>query len=354
MTPNSQAFVFILAGGSGERFWPLSRKDKPKQLLQLFSNQTLLGDTLKRVQNLAPTEQTFILTNQAQKELTKNLLPTMAESQILAEPAKRDTAPAAALATAIAYARDPEAVVVLLPSDQLIKNEKAFQQNLLDAIHLAAQSSSIMTLAIPPTYAATGFGYMELGEEFITGETTKFQHVKRFVEKPDLVRAQDYKEAGNYFWNAGIFIWKASTFLKEAQRLCPELAEFVENFPTHSSEAYIEKKFPLLPKISIDYALMEKASSVIAARATFDWDDVGSWSSLADHLPKDSEMNVQQGTTTLLDSKNNTIYSPHKHVSLCGVSDLVIVETEDALLICHKDRVQDVKKLLPHVPDHLL
>jgi mannose-1-phosphate guanylyltransferase len=355
MNTQPDTYIFILAGGSGERFWPLSRKKKPKQLLSLFSEKTLLEESLERIKGLIPESKVFILTNCEQKQITLDALRTFPSEQLLAEPAKRDTAPAAALATALAYSQNPEAVVVLLPSDQLIKKTGAFQQNLQDALLIASLTDSIITLAIPPAYPATGFGYLELATPFeSSGLSTRFRHVSRFVEKPNISLAKEYLASGNYSWNAGMFVWKASTFLKEARRLCPELAGFVESFPRENSACYIEEKFPQLPKISIDYALMEKASSVLAAEADFDWDDVGCWTSLGDHLPKDSSGNVMPRTSSLLGAFNNIVHSDKKHVALCGVSDLVVVETDDALLICHRDSVQDIKKLLPQMPQDLL
>jgi mannose-1-phosphate guanylyltransferase len=354
-TFSTDSYIFVLAGGSGERFWPLSRKKKPKQLLRLFSDNTLLGDTLSRVKGLAPASQVLVLTNQEQKEITLGCLVNFPEHLIITEPAKRDTAPAAALATAIAYSRNPDAIVVLLPSDQLVKNVEAFRRNLQDSVKMAATTGSIITLAIPPTYPATGFGYLELTEAWPTTEcSTHFQRVSRFVEKPNVEQAREYVSSGLFSWNAGMFIWKASTFLQEARRLCPDLAAFVEEFPKESAEEYINSRFPLLPKISIDYALMEKASSVLAAKTEFDWDDVGCWTSLSDHLPGDSTANVLSPHCSVLESSNNIVYSPKKHVALCGVSDLVVVETEDALLICHRDKVQDIKKILPSLPPELL
>jgi len=351
---NADLFIFVLAGGSGERFWPLSRKQKPKQLLGLFSERTLLEETLLRVEGVAPASQILILTNEAQKQTLLDALPGISPDRVIAEPAKRDTAPAAALATALAWSQNPDSIVVLLPSDQLVKNIEAFRRNLHDSIRAAAETKAIVTLAIQPTHPATGFGYLELAEELPASGSTRFHRVSRFVEKPALEKAQEYLQSGSFQWNAGMFIWKASTFLVEAERQSPELAAFIRNFPKSGADAYIADKFPTLPKISVDYAIMEKAAQVLAARSDFDWDDVGCWTSLADHLPADASGNVVQGKVISLESSGNIVYSPAKTVALCGVSDLIVVETPDALLVCHRDKVQEIKKLLPALPPDLL
>ncbi|MDR2462732.1 MAG: mannose-1-phosphate guanylyltransferase, partial [Verrucomicrobiales bacterium] len=272
-----EVFVFILAGGSGERFWPLSRRELPKQLLRLFSEKTLLEETLNRVAPLAPADHVYILTNHQQRDATLRALPRFPAAQLIVEPAKRDTAPAAALATAIAYARNPKAVVVLLPVDQLIKNIAAFQKNIRDAARRAADSEDLLTVAIPPTYPATGFGYLKLSataQQVADGDTI-FHRVEHFVEKPDLAAATEYLASAQYAWNAGMFVWQAAAFHREASRSAPELAAFIHNFPADGQDNFIKTHFPALPKISIDYAIMEKAASVSAAQSDFDWDDVG-------------------------------------------------------------------------------
>ncbi len=347
--------IFIMAGGSGERFWPLSRKTTPKQLLRLFSDESLLGETVQRVKSLVPEEQLIILTNAAQVEATQAALPAFPAAQIIGEPAKRDTAPAAALATAFAYRQNKEATVILLPADQLIKNVAAFQHNLTDVATRAASSHSLLTLAIEPKFASTGFGYLELGDSVCTGEhQTDIFKVTRFVEKPDLAHAESYLAAGNYAWNAGMFAWSAQAFLKIADEHCPELSEFIRNFPQGDCTTYLQEAFTNLPKISVDYAIMEKAASVEAAKAVFDWDDVGAWTALPDHLEKDDHNNALRGSTSTLDAKGNILFSTGRHIAVCGASDLVVVETKDAVLVCHKDQVQMIKNLLPGLPEQLL
>lgn len=355
MPPLEHAFVFIMAGGSGERFWPLSRQATPKHLLRLFSSQTLLEQTVRRLEGLVAPDRLFILTNHSQVGVIREALPFFPPGQILAEPAKRDTAPAAALATGFARARDREALVLLLPADQVIADAEAFRRNLRDAAVFAAAGSSFLTLAIKPTWPATGFGYLELGPRLPESTAhTSLRRVARFVEKPDAARARAYVEDGRHAWNAGMFLWKAETFLAEARRSCPELAPFIENFPAGDPAPYLAGHFAQLPKISVDFAIMEKAASVVCAEASFDWDDVGAWTALPAHLPQDESGNTVRGTAALLEARNNIVLSTGRPVALCGVSDLVVVEAPDALLVCHRDKVQDVKKLLALLPKDVL
>lgn len=347
-------YVFILAGGSGERFWPLSRQRKPKHLLRLFSKKTLLEETLTRFDGIIPPENLFILTNKVQLEELKQAIPHFSEKQIVIEPAKRDTGPATALATAIAYSKKPNAKIGLFPSDALIQGVPTFQKHLRDSIQLLDQENAFISFAIPPRYPSTGFGYLEYGSALAPGaEKTPFVNVQRFVEKPTLASAKEYIASGNFGWNGGIFLWKAETYLQESMRLVPEFATFIREYPSSDPAAYLETRFVKLPKISVDYALMEKAQRVIAAKTSFDWDDVGSWTAIQDHLGSDSDKNLHVGKVYSLDSHSNIVHASSRTVALCGVDNLVVVETADAILVCHRDKVQEIKKLHPQLPPEL-
>ncbi|MDZ4814672.1 MAG: sugar phosphate nucleotidyltransferase [Verrucomicrobiota bacterium] len=348
-------FAFIMAGGSGERFWPLSRNKTPKHLLRLFKGKTLLEQTVNRVEGIVRSDQIYILTNQAQREELLKALPGFNPDRVIAEPAKRDTAPAVALANAIAHKRDPDAVITLLAADHIIHDVTTFQRNLLDSVLAASRSDGLFTFAIKPSWASTGYGYLSLGKETEKGKQgTAFFAVDRFVEKPDTETAQHYVQSGNYAWNSGMFVWKVSTFLKEVETHAPELASFINDFPEGNFLDYLADRFPTLPKTSIDYAIMEKAGAVIAARADFDWDDVGSWTSLPTHLGQDDAGNTVTGPATFVDSRNNIVHSNGRMIALCGVDDLVVVDAGDAVLVCHRDKVQEIKKLMPHLPKELL
>lgn len=340
--------IFIMAGGSGERFWPLSRTKLPKHLLRLLSDQTLLEMTVRRVEGLVPWERVFVLTNAAQAGAVREELSFLPAENILVEPEKRDTAPACALATGLARARDPEAVCALLPADAMIHKVSVFQRQLAQAALLASENKALVTFAIPPTCPSTAFGYLHLGDP--RGEALS---VVRFVEKPDLPTAEAYCRSGKYGWNAGMFLWRASVFLGEVDRLVPELGEFIRDFPAGDPTEFLAERFAALPKISVDYAVMEKASEVLAVKAQYDWDDVGSWTALPGHLGHDDDGNTLRGEVVPLAAKNNVVISTGRTVALCGVEDLVVVETADAVLVCHRDAVQDIKKLQPLLKESL-
>lgn len=351
----STPFAFVMAGGSGERFWPMSRQKTPKHLLRLLDERTLLETTIARLEGVVPKEHTFVLTNAAQLEGTVAALPGISAANIIAEPAKRDTAPACALATAIARASAPDAVCIVLPADAMIHDVATFRNQLRDAIGTAAAGDAIVTLGIPPAFPSTGFGYLETGKHLPDGpHGSRVRHLLRFVEKPDLDTATRYVRDGHFFWNAGIFLWRAETFLGEARRQKPELAGFIEGLPSLAAlPAWLAEKFPHLPKISVDYAIMENAASVVTILADFDWDDVGAWTALPSHLGLDPHGNSIRGPVVQHASGGNIAVSNGRMIALCGVHDLVVVETPDAILVCHKDAVQHVKNLQPLLPPEL-
>jgi mannose-1-phosphate guanylyltransferase len=349
-----KTYACIMAGGSGERFWPLSRVATPKHLVPLLGERTMLEETVRRVEHALPPEQIFVLTNAAQIDACRAAVPHLAPAQFIAEPAKRDTAPACALGTALVRSLDPDAVVVFLPADALIKDAATFGAQLLQASALAAKDDVIVTFGIRPDHPSTRFGYLEAGAALPDSTAgCPFFHAERFVEKPDAARAAGYLASGRFFWNAGIFLWRTGTFVREAEKNQPELARFIAGFPKGDATSYIAKHFPALPKISVDYAIMEKAARVAVAEARFDWDDVGSWTALPAHLPLDAQGNTIQGTVALHDAENNIVIARGRTIALCGVRDLIVVETEDAILVCHRDAAEKVKALQPHLPDQV-
>lgn len=349
-----KTYACIMAGGSGERFWPLSRVATPKHLVPLLSERTLLEETVRRVEQAVPSSHIFVLTNASQIEACRAVLPHFKPGQFIAEPAKRDTASACALGTALVRSLDPEAVVIFLPADALIKDAATFAHQVKKAAALAATHDTIVTFGIRPDHASTRFGYLEAGHSQPESEAScPFFRVERFIEKPDLVHAEKYLEGGKHFWNAGIFLWKTGTFLREARHWKPELADFIEHFPKTHPETYIAEKFPRLPKISVDYAIMEKAERVAMAEARFDWDDVGSWTALPAHLPVDDQGNTLKGAVTVHDSSGNIVISQKRLIALCGVHNLIVVETDDAILVCHRDAAEQIKQLHPNLPDQV-
>jgi mannose-1-phosphate guanylyltransferase len=335
----------------------MSRSSSPKHLLRLFSDRTLLEATILRLKGVVRDGNIWILTNRAQVPLIRKALPGFPRDRIVAEPARRDTGPAAALATGLVRARCPDGVVALLPADALIKDTARFARQLTQAFRWAGDggrskaSRSLITFAIPPTYNATGYGYQELGARIARGaDGSRLLRVKRFVEKPDEATARRYVKSGRYAWNAGIFVWGVGRFLAEAERSAPVLAAFIRAFPAGNPARYLARRFASLPRVSVDYAVLEKAESVATVVARFDWDDVGSWTALPKHLFCDNSGNTCRGSVVSLDTSNTVAVSTGRIIALCGVKDLVVVETRDAVLVCHRDAVQEIKRLLPLLP----
>ena len=355
----AETYALILAGGSGTRFWPLSRDSRPKQLLNLFGDTTLLNQTIDRLSGLIPKENILILTNKLQEEAVRQVASDLPPENIFAEPAKRDTGPAVALGAGLIAARNPEATMVILPADQLIQDVAEFHSVMADAIQTAANTDALVTIGIKPTWACPSFGYVERGKKAdISGlNLTHSPHeVVKFREKPNPQLAEQFLRQGNFAWNAGMFIWSIPTVINELTRHTPQLANFVSEIRKSSDvQATVDAQFPELTAISIDYALMENATRVLNIEATFDWDDVGSWISVSKYLPQDPVNNATNSPLVEIDSQNNIVFTKSKdtQVALLGVNDLIIVQTEDALLIANRHKADDIKKLIDKLPKEL-
>jgi len=351
-------YALVLAGGSGERFWPLSRKATPKQLLRLFSSQSLVEETVRRLDGFVPQENILILTNQEQEAAIRALLPGHPENNILAEPAKRDTAAAVALGTGWVAARDHAAIMLVLPADHLIANRAAFQETLALAADAAEETSELVTIGIKPTWACPGFGYIEQGKPIHLrnrADNDAIHRVLRFREKPNLDLAESFLRKGNFRWNAGMFVWSVPTVLREFNRHAPELADFISQVraPENFEKALCER-FSKLPRISFDYAIMEKADRVLVVEASFDWDDIGSWRAVANYFEKDKQGNAANCAITTLNSSNNIVFEENGiAIALLGVHDLIVVRTQDALLICHRHEAERIKDLIGKIPPEL-
>lgn len=354
-------YVLILAGGSGERFWPLSRRARPKQLLKLFSEKSLLEETLARLSGLAQPDRTLVLTNREQEAAVRAMLPQLPAENIVAEPAKRDTAAAIALALGWVARRDPGATMIVLPADHVIRNAEAFRDDLRAAVRAAVETRALITIGIKPTWACPGFGYIELDESAPMGSAQEegrptFFNVARFREKPAPELAQTFLERGHFRWNAGMFIWSVPAALSEFSKQMPELADFIAQVKSAPDFAKVlETRFAELPKISIDYAIMERAGHVLCLEAGFDWDDVGTWTAVANYLEKDECDNAANCAPTAHASRDNIVFSddPRRTIALLGVNDLIVVQTADATLICHRQEAEKIKQLVGRVPETL-
>lgn len=350
-------YALILAGGSGTRFWPLSRNAKPKQLLDLFGKGTMLRQAVERLGDLVPAENIFILTNHLQEAEVRRQVPEIPAQNIVAEPARRDTAPAVALGIGLIAARDPQANMIIIPSDSLILDDAAFRNLAEDALKLAGTENALMTIGIKPTWACPSYGYIErAGKLNAAGLTHDCYEVVRFREKPDTTTAATYLASGNFTWNAGMFIWNVAHARAQLAAHAPELADFICRLTqAQDVTSFITTEFPALTPISIDFALMEKADRVLNFEATFDWDDVGSWISVGKYLPTDEQQNAANSPLNALNAGGNIVFTDSgKRVALVGVDDLIVVDTGDALLVARKDCADDIKKVVAQLPEKLV
>ena len=345
-------YIVIMAGGSGTRFWPLSRTKNPKQLMSVFGGKSMLQRTVERVLPLAP-KRIMIVTNIHQAAETARQLAeyTSVPIDIVAEPIGRNTAPAIALAARIIGHHDSASTMIVLPADHYIRNETEFCRIVKAAVE-AASSGSLITLGIEPTRPETGYGYIEAETSDSFGTASP---VKRFVEKPDGAKAMEFLEAGNFYWNSGMFIWKTAVILKELSVQMPDLAAAVgrisfgaDNWRLESLQPQIDSLYESIKGESIDYGVMERAASVKVIPAGFGWSDVGSWSALPEVIAADKDGNVAIATAGLIsiDSSDSLVYTNGKMSALIGVDNLIVVDTADAILVCRKDRAQDVKKVV--------
>jgi mannose-1-phosphate guanylyltransferase len=346
------AYAVIMAGGSGTRFWPLSRRRRPKQLLPLFGKGTLLEQTVERIRSLIPAERTYVLTNELLRHEVQRRSPGIPRDQVVAEPVSRNTAPAIGLAAHEILRRDPDGLMVVLPSDHVIQKPGVFRQCLRAACQLGSIEGRSVVVGLKPTEPHTGYGYVRLGARAGRVNGQEVFRVARFTEKPPLATARRYVASGRYLWNGGMFIWRASTLLHNLEKYQPAMArglgEIAAAGGTRSPKT-LRRLYPRLQNISVDFALMEKISNVYAVAAEIGWSDVGSWSVAHDLKPKDSDGNVRPRHALCLHSQGNMIVSPRKFVVAVGVERLIIVETDDALLVCARDHAQDVGKAVQNL-----
>ena len=345
-------YAVIMAGGSGTRFWPASRQKRPKQLLSLTGQRSLLQQTVDRLAPLVPPERVLVVTGRAHAEQVGEQLPGLPPENILAEPMGRNTAAACGLAAAWVARRDPGAVCLVLPADHLITDETLFISTLERAAQLAASQEVLVTLGLTPRFPATGFGYIETGE-VADPAPPAVSRVAAFHEKPDLATAQAYLDGGKHLWNSGMFAWRAERLLAELERHLPELAsglaELAPALGTPEQDAALDRIYPGLPSISVDHGVLEKCSHLLVVKADFGWSDVGSWEAMGELWDLDLNGNAnQQGIERIhaVDSRGNLVSAGDRLVALLGVKDLVAVVTDDVLLIAPRSRCQEVGRLL--------
>ena len=351
-------YAVIVAGGRGTRLWPASRKTNPKQVKPFVGDETMLQKTYARICQIVPPERVLVVTNVDYKEEISGQLPDLADSQFILEPEARNTAPAVGLAAAVLAKRDPEATMLNVWSDHYIRNEDEYKKMVLLADEaLKTYPQYLIDVVAKPEYAATGYGYLEAGDELTKQGSVAIYKAARFVEKPDLPTAQQYLSAGKYFWNTAIFVWKAKTLLELYRQFAPEMYEGLikirSAWDTPEQSAVMQEIFPTLDKISIDYAIFEKAPDIALIPTDLGWRDVGSWQAVYDVLAEigGGQSVVQQGKVIAIDTKDALIFNENKDklVAVVGLKDVVVVDTPDALLVMKKSQDQDVKKIVEQI-----
>lgn len=341
----------IMAGGRGERFWPASRQATPKHLLPIVGDRPMLTQTVARAARVVPPGRILVVTTGEQLAGVRAACPEVPAANVVVEPVGRDTAPAAGLALLLVKARSPGAAFALLPADHVIRDEAAYARQLEAAFAAAEGGDVLVTLGIRPTSPATGFGYIEFGEPWANAPASGARAVRRFVEKPDRAAAEGYLASGRYLWNAGMFVWRVPVMEAGLRRHAPELHAGLVALEADAAArgwpAALTAGYAGLRRISIDYALMEKSDNVVVLPAAFDWDDVGAWPAVANHYPTDAAANVLRGLAAVEGGARNIVISSEGHLTaVVGASDLVVVHTPDATLVCPRDRAQDIKALL--------
>ena len=357
----SDRFVIIMAGGRGERFWPVSREKTPKQLIRLLGERSFLQQAVDRVRALVPVDQILIITNAVQAAEVRRQLPELPRENVIGEPVGRDTCAAVTLGAAVVGARSTTAVMAVLPADHVIHDEKGFRQVLSDAFDIASRGQVIVTIGIQPTGPETGYGYIHSGDVLpapTSGKALKtpFFKVERFVEKPSLEKAQEYVASGHYRWNAGMFVWSFVTLTNALSVHQPEMHQACQRWFAAAAkgprrlETVLAQEYPEIRKISVDFALMEKAQNVIVADGRFDWDDLGAWPALARHLKQDAEGNAAIGEMVHVDAARNIVFDGRTRgrtpITLVGVKDSILVLTDDATLVAAKSESQKIKDLV--------
>ncbi len=343
-------YAVIMAGGIGSRFWPRSKEKTPKQLLKIFGDKTMIQETVSRLEGLVEKNDIFIITNKVQKLEIQNQLPELPADNIIEEPFGRNTAAAIGLASTIIGSKHKDAVTIVLPADHMIREKDEFHNTLLTAAKFAYDQKGLVTIGIVPTRPETGYGYIQIDENEISNEVYK---VLTFAEKPNYATAVRFLESGDFFWNSGMFIWRVDTILEEIKLYIPELFEGLEvlskDLNTPNYDKTLVNVYGQLRNISIDYGVMEKSKRVYLTKGTFSWSDVGSWEEVYQLSPKNENGVAVNGKVFTDMTVDSFIYSPEKFAAVIGVDNLIVINTDDALLICRRDQAQEVKKVVDHL-----
>lgn len=350
---NKDHYVAIMAGGIGSRFWPMSRAAYPKQFLDILNTgKTLIQGTYERFRKFIPAENIFIVTSDEYVEIVREQLPEMAAANIVAEPSRKNTAPCVAYISYKLRELNPNSQLICAPADHLILDETAFTKVCLEALSFVSEHKALVTLGIKPTHPNTGYGYIQFEQPSVAHNVYK---VKTFTEKPNTELAKTFVSSGEFLWNAGIFVWRVANIIHAFEQYLPEMAEVFEaekkNFNSTGEKMAIEKIYPICTNISIDYGIMEKADNVYIIPSSFGWSDLGTWNSAYENMEKDYLGNAVAGKQVMvIDAKDNMVHVPNnKLVLLQGLNDYIIVDTEDVLMICKKEKEQEIKQYVAEV-----
>lgn len=343
-----------MAGGSGTRFWPRSRVAKPKQYLSLFGDQSLIQESVQRFANFIPEESIFVVSAKSQQTVLESQTVNLPKSNLIFEPVGKNTLPAIGLAALFIAEKDANGVMIVSPSDHLIQNNQLFQQCIESAALIAEQKDGIVTIGITPKYPATGYGYVQTANEIQIGQSIRSFAVSRFVEKPNVEVATGYLKQGGFFWNSGIFVFKVSVFLNAVQQFAPalyaDLLRIKAEMGTENFETTLDQIYRQVESISIDYGILEKASNVFLVQGDFVWNDLGSWEEVYKYdQRKDENQNASAGEVVLIDTKNSYVYAPNSLVALVGMDDVIVVQEGDTILVCKRDRAEDIKAVVGEI-----
>ena len=343
-------YALIMCGGSGSRFWPKSRKAYPKQFLNPLGSDTMIQSTFSRISNLIPIENIYVVTNKNYVDIILRQLPELKADNLIVEPMQKETATCIGHSAVRLMKKDPEAVMIVLPSDHHIENEKEFISTLQQGMLIAETSKSLITIGVKPTRPETAYGYIQTGKK-VDGEwPIDTYKVKRFTEKPNKEKALEFIEKGRYLWNSGMFIWKASSLIKQYKKHLPDVYESLkkirDGLGSDNETSVIEAEYEKIEGISIDYGIMEKSKDVCVMECNFKWDDIGNWTAMERYMDKDDWGNQIKGKFIHMDARDCIVCGEKRLIAAIGINDLVIVDTDDVLLICRRERDQDIKELL--------
>lgn len=343
-------YTLIMAGGSGTRFWPRSKTQKPKQYLNIFGESSLLQDTIERFATFTERENIYIVSSATQAKVLEEQTPMLPKQNLIYEPIGRNTLPCIGLAAMYAERENPDGIMVVSPSDHLITNNQLFEETVLAAVKIADEQDGIVTIGITPSYPATGYGYVKTKEDITGSEKIAQFKVERFVEKPDEKTASEYLKQGGFYWNSGLFVFKVSVFLEAVEKFAPELyadlRKIQADFGNPTYEETLDTVYRAVKGISVDYGIMEHADNIFLVEGNFDWNDLGSWESVYLTDKKDENGNAGAGEVLLVDTKNSYVYSDKNLVAVVGLEDVIVVQDGNTTLVCKRDKAEDVKKIV--------